>query len=244
MEALGINLGYLLVQILNFTIVFIVLLAFAYKPILGLLDKRRNMIAQGLEDAKVASEARQNAEQEAKEIIAKAQAEAASKIKEASDRADIAGKEIIVQAENDAAKVRKDAEIDAQQERDKILAEARGQIAALAMAATQKLVGESLDEKRQHLLIDEFFSGVKSGRVVVLEKADIQGPSAEIISAVPLTDSEKDVIRQDILTRVGSQTVSFRVDPSILGGIVVKVGDKVLDGSVVSQIESMRQSLR
>lgn len=244
MEALGINLGYLLVQIFNFTIVFVVLLAFAYKPILGLLDRRRKMIAQGLEDAKIASEARQNAEQEAKEIIAKAQAEAALKIKEASDRAEVAGKEIVVQAEADAAKVRKDAELDAQQERDKILAEARGQIAALAMAATQKLVGASLDEKRQHLLIDEFFSGVKSGRVIILEEKDIQGPSAEIISAIPLTEDEKAVIRQDILSRVGSQTVSFRVDPSILGGLVVKVGDKVLDGSVLSQIDSMRQSLR
>lgn len=244
MEALGINLGYLLVQILNFTIVFVVLVAFAYKPLLGLLDKRRKMIAQGLEDAKIASEARQNAEQEAKEILAKAQADAALKVKEATVRADAAGKDIITQAENDAAKVRKDAEIDAQQERDKILSEVRGQIAALAMAATQKLVGASLDEKRQHLLIDEFFSGVKSGRVVVLEEKDVQGPSAEIISAIPLTEDEKNVIRQDILARVGSQTISFRVDPSILGGLVVKVGDKVLDGSVLSQIDSMRQSLR
>jgi len=244
LEALGINLGYLLVQILNFTIVFVVLVAFAYKPLLGLLDKRRKMIAQGLEDAKIASEARQNAEQEAKEILAKAQADAALKVKEATVRADAAGKDIITQAENDAAKVRKDAEIDAQQERDKILSEVRGQIAALAMAATQKLVGASLDEKRQHLLIDEFFSGVKSGRVVVLEEKDVQGPSAEIISAIPLTEDEKNVIRQDILARVGSQTISFRVDPSILGGLVVKVGDKVLDGSVLSQIDSMRQSLR
>jgi len=111
------------------------------------------------------------------------------------------------------------------------------------MAAAQKLVGEALDEKRQHILIDEFFSGVKAGKVVVLEDQEAKAASAEITSALPLTDKEKDVVRQDIIARVGAQTVAFRVDPNILGGLVVKVGDKVLDGSVSGQLTSLRESL-
>ena len=51
MEALGINLGYLFVQIFNFLIVVVVLRAWVYKPVVGLLQKRRETIAQGLEDA-------------------------------------------------------------------------------------------------------------------------------------------------------------------------------------------------
>lgn len=243
MDALGVNLGYLFVQIFNFIIVFIVLRAWVYFPILGLLEKRRKSIAQGLEDARIASEARENAEEEAREIMAKAQLGATEKVKESSERADIAGRDIIAQAEEDAVKIRQDAQSDAEQERERLLSEVRGQIAALAMAATQKLVGETLDEQRQHALIDQFFSGVKSGEVVVLTDETLTGPSAEIISAVPLTDDEKDTIRKDIISRAGSQTVSFRVDPSILGGLVIKVGDKVLDGSVSGQMESMRQSL-
>jgi F-type H+-transporting ATPase subunit b len=69
MEKLGINLGYLIFQILNFTIVCILLYAWAYKPILNMLDKRKTKIAQGLEDARIASEARANAEQEAAKIV-------------------------------------------------------------------------------------------------------------------------------------------------------------------------------
>ena len=60
-------------------------------------------------------------------------------------------------------------------ERERILGDLRSQVASLAMAATQKLIGEALDEKRQRSLIDQFFSGVKSGKVVVLEDADLQG---------------------------------------------------------------------
>ena len=95
------------------------------------------------------------------------------------------------------------------------------------------------------LLIDEFFSGVKSGKVVVLESASLAGASAEVTSALPLTPGEQETVKRDVLSKIGSQaTVTFRVDPSILGGLVVRVGDKVLDGSVSGQLESMRQNLR
>ncbi len=243
MEKLGINLGYLLVQVLNFCILFIVLRAWVFVPIMGLLQKRRAAIAQGLEDARVAAEARANAEAEAREIVAKAQAEANQKVREASERAEAAARDIQAQAEADAVKTRENAQADAQQERDRILADLRGQVAALAMAAAQKLVGEALDDTRQRALINEFFAGVKSGKVVVLDNANLQGTSAEIVSALPLTDDEKEVVRKDIISKTGSQTVTFRIDPGILGGLVVKVGDKVLDGSVSGQLETLRQSL-
>lgn len=244
MEALGINLGYLLVQIFNFAIIFVVLRAWVYKPILGLLDTRRAAIAQGLEDARVAAEARQNAEEEAKKILTEAQTKASQIVREASERAEQQGHEIIAEAEAEAARKVEETRSDAERERERIFGEMRGQVASLAMAAAQKLIGASLDEGRQRSLIDEFFSGVKSGTVVVMEGEQLSGASAVVTSALPLTAEEKESVKQDILSKVGSQaTVTFRVDPSILGGLVVRVGDKVLDGSVAGKLESLRQSL-
>jgi F-type H+-transporting ATPase subunit b len=243
MAALGINLGFFLFQVFNFIIVLVLLYAWAYRPILNGLENRKKKIAQSLEDARIAAEARANAEAEAREILTKAQAEAAEKVREATLRAETAAREVTARAEADAAKIRADAQTDAMAERDQILANLRGQIAALAMAATQRLIGEALDEKRQHALIDEFFSGIKAGKVVVLSEADLQGVTAEITSALPLTDAEKEIVRKEITTKVNAQTVAFRVDPSILGGLVVKVGDKVVDGSVAGRLEGLRQSL-
>ena len=245
MEALGLNLGYLLVQIFNFAIVFVVLRAWIVKPIIGLLERRRAAIAQGLEDARIAAEARDNAEKEAREIIARAQAEAQQKVREAADRAELAAREVQARADAEAAKIREDARLEVAQERDRTLMDVRGQIAALSMAAAQRLIGEALDERRQHALIEEFFSGVKSGKVVVLEGVAVSGASAEITSALPLTPEEAETVKREVLARIGSQaTVTFRVNPDILGGLVVRVGDKVLDGSVSGQLETMRQSLR
>jgi F-type H+-transporting ATPase subunit b len=244
LEKLGINLGYLLVQIFNFLIMFVVLKEWIYKPILGLLERRRQTIAQGLEDARIASEARAEAERDAEKILAEARSEAGRIVREATERAEGAAKDVKTAAEADAIKAREQALLEVRGERDRILSDLRGQVAALAIAAAQKLVGEALDEKRQRSLLEQFFSGIKSGKVVMLQEASFKGTSAEVTSALPLTEKEQETVKKDVLAKVGAKAVSFRVDPSILGGLVVKVGDKVLDGSVAGKLENLRQSMQ
>jgi F-type H+-transporting ATPase subunit b len=245
LEGLGINLGYLIVQVFNFLIVLTILVAWVYRPLLNMLRQRRENIAKGLEDARIAAEARENAEKEAEAILAKAQQEAGQIVREATGRGEQVQKEIKEAAEAEAATILETARTDAQAEKESSLGELRGQVAALAVAAAQKVIGESLDEKRQHALIEEFFSGVKKGKVVLLEGETITGASAEVTSALPLTKKEQDAVKKDVVGKLGdSATISFRVDPSILGGLVVRVGDKVLDGSVAGKLDSLRQSLR
>ena len=244
MEALGISPGFLIVQIIAFIIVLLTLNAWVYKPMLDMMETRKNKIAQGLEDARVAAEARKDAEKEAAKIVATAQAEAGKVVREATERAASAGKDVKAAAEAEAAKARETATAEAEVERNRILGDLRGQVAALALAAANKLVGEALDEKKQHALIDEFFSGVKSGKVVVLDDADFKGESAEVTSALPLNEKEQDTVKKSVLEKVGAKAVAFRVDPSILGGLVIKVGDKVLDGSVAGKLEGLRQNLK
>lgn len=245
MEALGINLGYLFVQITNFLIMFVVLRKWVYKPIVGLLDRRRETIAKGLEDARIAAEARENAEKEAEGILAKARQEASHIIREASDRAEKIALEIRVEADKEAESIRSEAVAEAEQVKEQALSELRGQVAALAIAAAQKVIGEALDEQRQRSLIDSFFSGVKGGKVVVLEGESLSGSSAEVTSALPLTEGEQETLREEIVQKLGGgATVSYRVDPEILGGLVIRVGDKVIDGSVAGRLAGLRQSLQ
>jgi len=244
LEALGLNLGYLLVQIGSFIILFLVLAAWAYKPILNLLEKRREAIAKGLDDARVAGEARYNAESEAASILAEAQTKAAHVVNEATGRAEKAVLEVKAEADEQIMKEREVALAETYQERDRILGEVRGQVAALAIAAAQKLIGEALDEKRQRALIDEFFSGVKAGRVTVLEDAALPGTGADVTSALPLTEQEQSIVRGEVLARLSPDAkVKFRVDPAILGGLVIRAGGKVVDASIAGQLAGLRQSL-
>ena len=210
-----------------------------------MLEKRRDKIAQGLEDARIAAEARANAEKDATSIMAEAKVKAAHIVSEATDRADTAMVEIKAEANNEIAKEREATLVEVNEERNRMLGDLRGQVAALAIAAAQKLVGEALDEKRQHVLINEFFSGVKSGKVVVLEGENLTGAAAQVTSALPLNHEEQEAVKKNVLAKMGGRAeVSFQVDPSILGGLVIQVGDKVLDGSVAAQLEGLRKSLK
>lgn len=244
MEALGINLGFLVFQILAFVIVLLTLQAWVYKPMLNMMDARKKKIEQSIEDARVAAEARADAEKEADRIKADAQAEASKIVGAATDRAVLAAQDVKAAAEAEAAKAHEAAVAEAETERNRLLGDLRGQVAALAIAAAQKLVGEALDERRQHALIDEFFSGTRSGKVQLLDDVSLKGQSAEVTSALPLSDYEQNCVKQDVLAKVGAQAVSFRVDPGILGGLVIKVGDKVVDGSVSGKLEGLRENLK
>jgi F-type H+-transporting ATPase subunit b len=246
MEKLGINLGTFLFYIFNFVAIMIVLTAWIYNPMVKALESRQKKIAQGLEDAQVAASSRSKAEEEAQHMLNLAQQDASKKLREAAENAEKAAQEVRAAAEKEIAELRETARGEIQAERDRALAEVRPQVAALAIAAAQKLIGEALDEKRQHALVDEFFSGVRSGKVVLLEEGGAlpSGATAEVSSALPLTDSEERTIRAEVGRKAGVEVpVSFLVDPALLGGLKVRVGDRVIDGSVSGRIENLRKSM-
>lgn len=232
MDALGINVGYLIMQILLFIILMLVLNNYLYDPIINALESRKERIAKGLEDSRQAAIARDNAEAEAEKILDKARAEAAKSRQDAAVQAEETAKGIEAAAREEAKKIVVAARDEAEAERNSILAELRGQVASISIAAANKLVGEALDEKRQHELIADFFSRVPDG---------VQGSgNVEVTSALPLTDAEQGNVRKSL----GNDNVSFKVNPAILGGLVVRVGDQVVDDSVAARMGALRDSMK
>jgi F-type H+-transporting ATPase subunit delta len=67
---------------------------------------------------------------------------------------------------------------------------------------------------------------------------------AEVVTAVPIDDKDKDKLAEDLGTLVGSKiVVESRVDPEILGGIIARVGGKLLDGSTRSKLAALKREL-
>ena len=242
MEGLGINLTLLVAQIFNFLILFAILGAVAYKPMVKFLDGRREKIARGLEDARKAEERLANIEKDYQTRMDAARADAQKMVAEMTANAEKNAAAIVAKANEDASKIKATAQEEAETERNKALADLRSQVVTLSMAAANKLIGESMDERRQRALVDEFFSGVKSGKVVLLEPGVAGAGKAEVTSALPLSADEQTTIKGDLTGR-GASEVAFKVDPRILGGLVVRVGDRVVDASVSGQLESLKQSL-
>ena len=67
---------------------------------------------------------------------------------------------------------------------------------------------------------------------------------AHVTSAVPLTPDEQEALRQQVHARFSSEAeLDFHVDPSILGGVVLQVGDKVIDGSIAGKLTTLHERL-
>ena len=233
MEGLGLNIGYLIMQILLIIFLLVLMRHYAYGPVTRLLSERQARIAKGLEDARQATIARDNADAEAKKIMDAARAEAAQLRAEATVQAEGSAAGIQENANKEAKEILAAAREDAEEERNRILADLRNQVAAISIAAANKLVGEALDEKRQHQIIADFFAKVPAG------VAGMEGDTAEVTSALPLSSKEQSSIKKALKV----DDVHFRVNPNILGGLIVRVGDQVVDDSVSTQMNELRQSL-
>lgn len=68
--------------------------------------------------------------------------------------------------------------------------------------------------------------------------------TALVTSAAPLKDDESDALRDRLAGMTGGRIeLRFEVDPTILGGVVVRLGDRLIDGSVRGRLERLRARL-
>lgn len=231
--ALGINAGLLLAQTVNFLVIAAVLYFLLIGPIGRMLDERTAKIKQGLEDAAEAATARQNAEAEAEKILAQARADAQKVVEEGRVRGEELTASMRSEAQAEAEKIRSDARAAAEQERDAQLAGLRNQVANISVALSNRLIGEALDEKRQKALISDFFAKVP-------EAAKSMGGDVTVVSAMPLESAEVKKIEKEIK----ADSINYQVDPNILGGLVIRGADNVVDGSVRSNLDELAGRLR
>jgi len=117
-------------------------------------------------------------------------------------------------------------------------------------ALISDLLGDRVDPITAELLV--FAAGHLRGRQML---GAVEGMShlaavrrnrlvADVVSAVPLTDEQKSRL-SEVLSRIQGREVlvNVTVDPEVIGGIKVRVGDEVIDGSISNRIEQARRRL-
>lgn len=68
---------------------------------------------------------------------------------------------------------------------------------------------------------------------------------AKVTSAIPLDDTQKKAVEKKLLetTKYTSFEMTYKVDPSILGGLIIRISDRVVDSSLKTQIERLSRQL-
>ncbi|HRN89487.1 MAG TPA: F0F1 ATP synthase subunit delta, partial [Hyphomicrobium sp.] len=69
--------------------------------------------------------------------------------------------------------------------------------------------------------------------------------TAEVASAQPLTDAQAEALKASLKAAVGKDvTLQTRVDPSLIGGLVVKLGSRMVDSSLKTKLQNLSLSLK
>lgn len=154
-EQLGIDPLLLSAQVLNFLLVLLILWRFLYRPILKILKNRRETIAKSLKEAKEISAELKVADQKAKKIISEATDK--SQVILAQGEKELAERRVekMRLADNEAAQIFKRAEQALKDEKLKAKKELEEQTVDLVLQASQKVIQQSLDEKKQRALIKQ-----------------------------------------------------------------------------------------
>jgi len=154
-EQFGLDWPHFIAQCVSFLIVAFVLHKFAYKPVLKVLEERRNRIAESLENAEKIKKELANAQTKAHEIIAQANAQGAKMIEEARAAAAHVQEEETQKAVAAAKDIIEKARQAAETEHARMLAELRREVGRLVVATTAKVTGKVLTSDDQNRLTDE-----------------------------------------------------------------------------------------
>ncbi len=149
MEGLGIDLRLIIFQLINFILLLGILTYLLHKPILKLIETRQREIKEGLENAAKAKAALEKAEEQQKEMLAEAEKQGRALVEEVRAQAKELEKVLENRAAEKADKMVQRAEEEIQADRLRLHTELKGELAAMVVTATSKVLHENLKEEKR-----------------------------------------------------------------------------------------------
>jgi F-type H+-transporting ATPase subunit b len=170
MEGLGLDLKLILAQAVNFLILVWLLKKFLYRPVLGVLEKRRRRIEAGLKKTEELEERLKQLEAEKEAEMRKVRQEAQEIVTSAKEAAEGVKEKILAEAKEEARAQIETARAQIEAREAQMMRDLRREIVDLAVKAAEKSVGEELNEKKHHQLIER--------SLAELEKKELGRPNS------------------------------------------------------------------
>jgi len=162
MEQLGIEPKLLLAQVINFTIIVVVLTKFLYEPILTILEKRRREIQEGLEKTEKVRVEEEKLAAKRESVLAQARVEGGKLMEEAKRQAKEKEKEIIIAAQEEAERILERARAERERLKQELLKDVRREVGELASSMAERLLGSVLNTKTHHMILSQHLKQLES----------------------------------------------------------------------------------
>jgi F-type H+-transporting ATPase subunit b len=160
LEALGISLTGLIAYIINFALLVVLLQMFLYKPVRNMLAERQRRISDSLAAADKAAREAELQRSEFERELAKAREASQAEARKAAEATERMRQDILTAAEREAEEIKARARQEAEQERQQLQTDLQREAAELALQMTRKLIGQTVDEKAQRRLVDQFLTNL------------------------------------------------------------------------------------
>jgi F-type H+-transporting ATPase subunit b len=138
-----------IITVINLLVAYFILKRFLFKPILALLEKRRESVENDLKDAEDKAAQAAARLSEAEKTVQQARTDAADILSESREQAQKQSMMIISSAKEEAEGTRQKAETDAQRIHRSTVEKMRDEVADLALSIAQKVIGEEISEARK-----------------------------------------------------------------------------------------------
>lgn len=149
---------HIIYTVIDLLLLFILLRIFLFKPVIGMIEKRKAMIADSLSDADKASADAQALKKQYEDSLKNAKQESYQIVTEANDRAKVQYNQVISKANEDAARIMQQANEAAVADREKLMKDAKAELADVALAAASKLLGTTVDPSANRAMLDAFLA--------------------------------------------------------------------------------------
>lgn len=160
-EGLGLDWKILIAQIVNFTILLLVLWKFAYKPLKKMLHDRTHKIEESLKNAEQIEQNLKGSESKRDEVLSQARRDAQELLDKAQAEGKALKEEMTTRAKTEVEKIVGEAHADIARAKETMIREAKAEIGDMVIAASEKVLSEKLDAKHDHELIEKALKGMK-----------------------------------------------------------------------------------
>jgi F-type H+-transporting ATPase subunit b len=157
---IGFDWQVALANLVNFLIIFYLLKRFLFGPITKILAERKKAIAEGLQNAVLASDALDEAKKEGDRIVAEARAHANSIISAGEKEGVSVRARRVQEAENEAAAILTEAQDRIANERSRLESEIKEKAVAVSILGATTILKEEIDVVKNTKLVKEAFSAV------------------------------------------------------------------------------------
>lgn len=229
--------GLIVIQVLTIVTIVMALRVILHKQFSSAMSRLKNLDEDNLKKQQELDRRLKQLEGERRQRISEAESEALNVI----ERAKAEAKEMVEKYRHDSKEESKRAINDVTKQKDAMLQQYKGKIEEKVIAFSKELIKEIMDDEIISIVKGEMIKKV----IAALDGADMSALSKSSKKVEVLTDKEmaeadkKKILAIMAKKGIAKQQIVFKNDSSVVGGLIIRCGEYLLDGSISNRMQKV-----